>query len=90
MSVTSTAYESWLKEVEEALSSVNMPLEDWQTIWAFDFRREFEAQATAKDAAMRANQYWWQQQNKSIGQDCRETPNCWLPRNHQGECEPRS
>ena len=88
MSVTSTAYESWLKEVEEALTSVNMPLEDWQKIWAFDFRREFEAQATAKDTAMRANQYWWQQQNKAIGQDCQKTPNCWLPRNHVGECKP--
>ncbi len=90
MTVTSTAYETWLKEVEEALSSINMPMEDWQKIWAFDFRREFEVQTTAKDAAMRANQYWWHQQNKAIGQDCRQTLNCWLPRNHQGACEPRS
>jgi hypothetical protein len=89
MSVVSTAYESWLKEVEEALSSLNMPLADWQKMWAFDFRREFEAQATAWDAAIRANQYWWQQHNKAMGQDCQRTPNCWLPHNHQGVCEPR-
>jgi hypothetical protein len=89
MTVTYAAYESWLKEVEEALSSINMPMEDWQKIWAFDFRREFDAQATANEAAMRANQYWWQQQNKAIGQDCHKTANCWLPRDHQGECQPR-
>ena len=88
MTMTSNVYESWLKAVEEALSSINMPMEEWQKIWSFDFRREFEAQATAKDTATRANQYWWQQQNKAIGKDCRETPNCWLPRNHQGECQP--
>jgi hypothetical protein len=86
--VAPTAYDSWLKEVEDALSSINMPMEDWQTIWSFDFRTEFEAQTTPKDAAMKANQYWWRQQNKAIDQDCRKTPNCWLPRNHQGECEP--
>ena len=89
MTVTSTAYKSWLKEVEEALSSINMPMDDWQKSWGFDFRHEFEVGTTANDAAMKANQYWWQLQNKAIGQDCRKTPNCWLPRNHQGGCQPR-
>jgi hypothetical protein len=28
------------------------------------------------------------QQNKSLKQDCTETPNCWLPRDHQGKCQP--
>ena len=88
MTATSTAYELWLKEVEEALSSINMPMDDWQKIWEFDLRREFEVGTTANDTAMKANQYWWQQQNKAIGQDCRKTANCWLPRNHQGNCEP--
>lgn len=74
MTVTNTAYESWLKEVEEALSSINMPMGDWQKSWGFDFRHEFEVGTTANDAAMKANQYWWQQQNKALGQDCRKTP----------------
>lgn len=89
MTVTDTAYEAWLNEVKEALSSINMPMEDWQKTWPFDFLHEFETGTSANDAAMKANQYWWQQQNKAIGQDCRQTPNCWLPRNHQGECQPR-
>ena len=90
MTVTSTAYEPWLKDVEEALSSINMPMDDWQKIWGFDFRREFESGTAANDAAMKANQFWWQQQNKAIDKDCRKIPNCWLPRDHPGECQPRS
>jgi hypothetical protein len=90
MAVTTTAYESWMEEVEEALSSINMSMEGWQTSWEFDFRREFEAGTAAPTAAMKANRYWWQRQNKAIGQDCRKTSNCWLPRDHQGECEPGS
>ena len=39
----------------------------------------------AHDAAMKANRFWWHEQNKSLKQDCRVTPNCWLP--HQGECQ---
>jgi hypothetical protein len=83
-------YETWLKEVEEALSSINMPMDDWQKIWAFDFQHEFNAGTTANNAAMKANRSWWQHQNKAIGQDCRKTQGCWLPRDHRGECEPCS
>ena len=81
-------FELWLKEVEEALASINMPLNDWQKLWAFDFRGELDAGTIAIDAAKKANYYWWKHQNKAIGQDCRKTPNCWLPRDHQGECQP--
>ena len=37
------------------------------------FPQEFEAGTTANDGALRANQYWWHQQNKAIGQDCRNS-----------------
>ena len=37
---------------------------------------------------MKANRFWWHEQNKSLKQDCRSTPNCWLPRGHQGPCQP--
>ena len=52
MTVDLRSYESWLKEVDEALSSINMPMQDWQKSWAFDFRSEFAAKTTATDAAM--------------------------------------
>lgn len=88
--MTMTAsYDAWLRDVQEALSSINMPIEDWQKNWAFDFQSEFYAGTSANDAAMKANQFWWHQQNRAVNRDCRKTENCWLPRGHQGECQPR-
>lgn len=49
------AYGVWLEEVQEALASINMPIEEWQRQWAFDFQREFQSSAEATDAAMKAN-----------------------------------
>ena len=88
MTVTTGTYESWLKEVEAALASINMAMGDWQKTWAFDFRKEFAAGTSANEGAVKANRFWWYQQNKTINQECEKTPNCWLPRNHQGDCEP--
>ena len=82
------AYEVWLDQVKDALRSINMQMEDWQGVWPFDFSGEHDAGTTPDDAAMKANRYWWHQQNKSLNQDCRKTPNCWLPRDHQGKCQP--
>jgi hypothetical protein len=82
------SYEQWLRDVRVALQSVNMPMEEWQRIWPFDFRAEYDAGTKADDAAMKANRHWWQQQNKSLGQDCDKLPGCWLPRGHQGDCQP--
>lgn len=81
-------YERWLGEVREALASLNMNIDDWQRLWRFDFEREFDSGVGANAAAMKANQFWWFQQNKSLDRDCRRTSQCWLPRNHQGECQP--
>ena len=67
-----------------------MNMDDWQVRWPFDFAGEHKAGTAASDAAMKANRFWWTRQNKAIGQDCRGTPDCWLPRNHQGECKPAS
>lgn len=82
-----SSFEGWLSEVRAALDSINMPIDDWQKAWRFDFRREFGAGTTAKDAAMKANRFWWRQQNKAINHECQKAEGCWLPRNHQGECE---
>lgn len=80
----------WLNQVRDALQSINMALEDWQSLWPFDFEREYRSGTRADDAAMKANRYWWHQQNVSLKQECRETPDCWLPHGHRGSCEPVS
>jgi hypothetical protein len=89
MPVEANAYGIWLVQVGEALNSINMPMETWQPVSEFNFRREFAAGTSPNDAALKANKFWWYQQNRAIGQDCRTTPNCWLPRDHQGECQSR-
>jgi hypothetical protein len=79
------AYGVWLHQVRDALRSVNIHIEDWQGVWPFDFSAEYEAGANPDAAALKANRFWWREQNKSMKQDCQKTPGCWLPRGHQGE-----
>ena len=31
-------YNRWLRDVRAALQSINMPMDDWQKAWHFDFR----------------------------------------------------
>lgn len=81
-------YEVWLGKVREALLSINMPLDQWQAKWHFDFEGEYKAGAEADDAGLKANRFWWSVQNKSLNQDCQAAPDCWLPRGHQGDCQP--
>ena len=82
-------YQLWLDQVRDALRSINMQMDDWQPIWSFDFPREHKAGTVPSDAAMKANRFWWREQNKSLKQDCQKVPGCWLPRAHQGECQPQ-
>ncbi|MGA7850582.1 MAG: hypothetical protein WCA13_15865 [Terriglobales bacterium] len=81
-------YQLWLDQVRDALLSINMQMDDWQPIWSFDFPREHKTGTTAADAAMKANRFWWREQNKSLKQDCQNVPGCWLPRAHHGDCQP--
>ena len=81
-------YEVWLDQVKDALRSINMQMEDWQGVWSFDFSAEYKAGTNPDAAAMKANRFWWREQNKSLKQDCTKTPGCWLPQNHQGGCQP--
>jgi hypothetical protein len=85
--MTTLIYETWLQNVDEALKSINMPMDEWQSIWPFDFRSAYAGGVSADNAAVKANRFWWKQQNKSVNQECHKTPDCWLPQNHQGECE---
>ncbi len=82
-------YEAWLDLVRAALRSINMSIDDWQPVWPFDFRGEHDKGTDPDGAAMKANRYWWHQQNRSIGRECDTVPGCWLPRRHQGECQPQ-
>jgi hypothetical protein len=84
------SYEAWLDEVRAALDSLKMPMDDWQSVWRYDFHRAYDAGATPAKAAEGANRYWWREQNRAMKQDCNRTPGCWLPRNHQGECQARA
>jgi hypothetical protein len=82
------SYETWFDAVRKSLNSINMPLDDWQERWPFDFRNEYKAKTPPQEAAGKANRYWWQSQNKAINQHCVKTPNCWLPRGHSDNCQP--
>lgn len=90
MRLMTDAYEVWLDQVKDALRSINMPMEDWQKTWAFDFAAEYQRGMSPDAVATKANRFWWSEQNKSIGRACEKIPGCWLPRGHQGECEPIS
>jgi hypothetical protein len=81
-------YEIWISEVQQVLRSINMVMDDWQKLWPFDFQCEYKAGTKADETAMKANRFWWHQQNRSLKQDCRLTLDCWLPRGHQGSCQP--
>ena len=83
------SYDEWMNKVRAALDSLNLPMADWQVIGAFDYRSEYEAGVKPDDAAMKANRYWRHGWNKSLRrQDCLLTNDCWLPRGHQGQCQP--
>jgi hypothetical protein len=49
-----------------------MQMDDWQPVWSFDFPREHKTGTTPADAAMKANRFWWREQNKSLKQDLPE------------------
>jgi hypothetical protein len=80
-------FDAWLHEVREALKLINMPMDSWQRRWAFNFRWEFDLGTPAKAAALNVNRFWWYEQNKALGQHCRRTQLCWLPRNHSDDCQ---
>jgi hypothetical protein len=82
------AYEVWLDQVRDALRSINMRIEDWQGVWPFNFSAEYGAGTNPDATAIKANRFWWREQNKSMKQDCQKTPGCWLPKGHQGGCQP--
>jgi hypothetical protein len=81
-------YELWIADVRSALESINMPMDQWQSRWRFDFQQEYSLGSEASMAANKANRFWWHEQNKALRQHCAKTSNCWLPSGHSGECQP--
>ncbi len=64
--MTRMPYDTWLDDVRAALDSVNMPMDDWQKVWPFDFRKAFDAGTAPNAAAAQANRYWWQKQDVAL------------------------
>ena len=81
-------YTTWLNDVRSAVDSMNMRMDAWQERWPFDFEREYKKGTDPNAAAEKANRFWWHEQNKAIDQNCLKMPDCWLPRNHSGDCQP--
>ena len=84
----SESFEEWMNEVRAAFESLEGPMADWQVIGAFDYRSEYDAGVKSDAAAQKANRHWWREWNKSLKQECRQSEDCWLPRGHQGQCQP--
>jgi hypothetical protein len=56
-------------EVRKALDSINMPMDTWHAVWPFDFASEFADGTAPGVTALKANRFWWRQQNQRIDQD---------------------
>jgi antirestriction protein ArdC len=41
----SNGYEAWISDVQQALGSVNMSMEEWQSRWPFDFQAEYKGKS---------------------------------------------
>ena len=54
-------YETWLGAVRNVLAAMRMEPSVWQENWEFDFRKEYARGVPARDAALHAHDYWWQQ-----------------------------
>ena len=80
-------YDAWLRDVQAELRSIGMGVEEWQRYWQFDFYSEFKAGTQVKRTAVKANRFWWWNQNRVLGEECRVSPYCWLPDDHQGRCQ---
>ncbi|HEY4899761.1 MAG TPA: hypothetical protein VIH91_02965 [Terriglobales bacterium] len=69
MSTDAGTFADWLSEVCKALDSINMSMETWHAVWPFDFAREFADGTAPSVTALKANRFWWRQQNQRIDQD---------------------
>lgn len=54
-------YGTWLVEVRTVLRAMRMEMSNWQENWEFDFRKEYDRGLPARDAAVRAHDFWWRE-----------------------------
>jgi hypothetical protein len=59
-------WEAWYVEVRECLREINMPLDVWQKTFPYSLRAEFENGAKPSEAASRANEHYWNEQEKVL------------------------
>ena len=65
-------YQLWLDQVRDALRSINMQMDDWQPVWSFDFRSEYDAGVKADDAATKASKQKALDEHRGVCQPLRE------------------
>jgi len=53
-------YRTWLGDVQRDLQSMHMKMDAWLKNWDYDFRKDYDAGATAHEAALHAHDFWWQ------------------------------
>jgi hypothetical protein len=58
---TQADYKTWLDDVQDTLTAMDIEMEAWQENWEFDFRGEFNRGSTPHDAARSAYDFWWQE-----------------------------
>ncbi len=81
-------YAAWMNQVREKLFANGMDFDEWQSAFPYNFRRSFESGTSPTDAATRTSRFWWREQEKLLRTQCNRAANCWLPRDHDGECQP--
>jgi hypothetical protein len=72
--------------MQAALQSINMSMDDWQPVWPFDFSSEHDKGTNPDAAAMKANRFWWYQQNKPMGCECDKMPDAGFLVVTKSEC----
>lgn len=58
--------EKWLEEVRLALAEINMPLDEWNKVWPYDFTHCFRLGMSPRAAAMAANHFWWRKGDETL------------------------
>jgi hypothetical protein len=81
-------YEIWLEQVKDALRSINIPMEDWQSIWPFDFWGEHDmGRRQTKQQWKRIAIFGISKTNPWI-RTARKHPIVGCLGVHQGDCQP--
>lgn len=58
-------FESWLSEVRAALDAINMPMDEWQRAFPYDYQADHAAGIAPAEAAKRANDHYWTAQENA-------------------------